>query len=492
MAAPAQQVRNASLYMLPLVVGNIVPILTLPIFTRILSTEDFGAWALANAYAVVLGGAAQAGLPVAYERNFFEATEVARRQPLLYSILAFCMVTFVVGGLATWLVREPLTAWLIGDLGYQDLLLWSFLATALAGLKNYYLSFLRNTEQAGAFSAYSVAERLIATVVSLLLVVWWQIGVVGLVAGQIAGTLAVLLVVAARTAALGTPSVDRRLLWPALAIGLPLLPRVLFGVVGNNIDKILIGQVASLGGVGVYSIGQRVALIGFTYMTALQNVFGPRVYAAMFSGRSEAGVEIGRYLTPFAYASILLVFGVAVFSEEVLHVLMPVDYAGAVPVIAILSVYYGIQFFSKMPQIAYAKKTYLLSVLSAVSTGASIVFGVVGIWLFGTVGAAWGALATGVTTSVLTFILGQRCFRIEWEAARMTAIFGVLAGSAFGILALRAGGVPYETLVVAKLALTALYLWLGVRFGILTRANLALLKSIVRRPSQGTASGAWR
>jgi O-antigen/teichoic acid export membrane protein len=269
------------------------------------------------------------------------------------------------------------------------------------------------------------------------------------------------------------------LLADSLKLGAPLTPRILLGVIGNNFDKYLIGQVASLGGVGIYSIGQRVANIAFTYMTALQNVFGPQVYTRMFSGAPDAGVSIGRYLTPFAYVSTLLAFVVAIFSEEILRVLAPGTYLGAIPIIAILVLYYAIQFFGKMPQIAYARQTYLISMLAALSTGLNVAFGAAGIWLWGTIGAAWGILAAGLVMSTVTFVVGQRCFRIDWEKGPLVAMFGLLFGSAFLILVLRAVHTPYPVLAIVKLCALAAFLGLGGSLGIITRKNLGVVRDLV-------------
>jgi O-antigen/teichoic acid export membrane protein len=480
MSSKPQQITNASLYLLPVVIGNLVPLVTLPVFTRLLSQEDFGAFALANAYAVVVGGLATAGLPMAYDRNYFECR--AGRQPaqLLYSVVGFAGLSLLVFGVLTWMLRAPIAGF-IGTAGYEQVVVWSFWSTAIVGIKTYYLTYLRNSEQAGAYSAYTIGERLLAAAFTLSLVAGMRRGVMGLVIGQLLASLVILVILVVRFLRPLAPAFDRALLRDALKVGYPLMPRVVIGAIGNNFDKYLIGQVTSLGGVGIYSIGQRVANIAFTYMTALQNVFGPRVYTQMFSGDPDAGKSIGRYLTPFAYASTVLAFLIAVFSEEILTVLAPVNFHGAVPIVTILAVYYGIQFFGKLPQIAFARKTYLISVLAGVTTFLGVALGAAGIYLFGTIGAAWGALATGVISITLTFVVGQRCFRIEWESRKMVAIFALFAGCAFLTVLLRELGVSYAAVLAVKLASGMAFLWLGVKLHVITAENLALARDLVLR-----------
>jgi O-antigen/teichoic acid export membrane protein len=478
-ADKTRQMTNAAIYVLPLVIGNLVPIVTLPIFMRLLTPRDFGAWALAGAYGSAVGGLAGAGLPIAYERNFFEQKDPENRWRLLYSVVAFTLVSFALCAGVTWLVREPVSRWLTGESGYESLVMWSVAAAAVAGVKSYYMTFLRNTERAAAFAVYMIGERLLTAVISVALVAAAGAGVIGLAAGQFVAGLVIFVAIAFQMLRASRPMLDRALLVDALRIGYPLMPRVLLNVVASNVDKYLIGRITSLGGVGIYSIGQRVATIAFTYMTALQNVYGPRVYTLMFSGDADASHAIGRYLTPFAYASTLLSFLIAAFAEEILTVLAPAEYRAALPIIAILATYYAVLFFGKMPQFARARKTHLITVMGAVSAVASVTAGALGIWMFGTVGAAWGTLLAGTIVTTITAVLGQRCFRIEWEYGKLAGIFGCLFAAAWLTIGLRALDVPYVWLLIAKLASTAVFIWLGVGLGILTAENLRIARSAV-------------
>src|SRR6266508_347779 len=179
-----RQISHSVLYLVPVAIGNLIPLLTLPIFTRILSKEEYGVWALANVYAVFVGGLASFGLPSSYERNFFQYRKDRQEAQLLYSVLACTTVTMSVCALATWLIRDSVAASFLGGARYGSLLFWSFCTTAVAGLKAYYMTYLRNSERASAYVTYTIAERLLSAVIALLLVAWWRIGVIGLVFGQ--------------------------------------------------------------------------------------------------------------------------------------------------------------------------------------------------------------------------------------------------------------------------------------------------------------------
>ena len=63
------------------------------------------------------------------------------------------------------------------------------------------------------------------------------------------------------------------LLKAQLKLSLPLTPRLKDGLINSQFDRYMLGLLGSLGGVGFYDIGQKIANTSFTFMTTIQNVF---------------------------------------------------------------------------------------------------------------------------------------------------------------------------------------------------------------------------
>lgn len=484
-----RQLTNAAIYLVPTILGNVIPLVTLPIFTRILTPSEYGAWALATAYAVFATGLANFGLTVCYERNFFQHRDTAQQAELLYSILAFVASTFAVCVGLTWCFQAVIARWLIGDVAFGQLVFWACCANGIASFKWYYLTYLRNTAQAKSYVWFTIDETLLTTMFSLVLVAYVRVGIIGLFWGQFMAATIVLCLVAVRFARTLKPAFSRSLLIDSLRLSYPLTPRIFLSVVGNNFDKYAVGLLASVGSVGVYVIGQKVALLVFAYMTALENVFAPQVYDRMFKLGAEGGRAIGRYLTPFAYMSVGMAVLAALFSEEALTVLTPASYDGAVPVVNLLVLYYAIMFFGKQPQLVYAKKTYLLSVWTIVGLVTNLVLNVICVRAFGTVGAALGTLLAGCAGVATYNLVARRFYRIEWELGKLAAIFGMLLACSLVAVWLRNAGVSYWLRLAVKLALCGAYLWIGMRLSFVSRQNYELVRGIVTRrlrPSEAT------
>ena len=118
----------------------------------------------------------------------------------------------------------------------------------------------------------------------------------------------------------------------------------------------MISLIVSLGGVGVYHIGKNISYVVFSFMNVLENVFKPQVFNRMFNKSDLQSESIGVYLTPFIYISTIAALSLALFSEELVTIILPPSYHGSIPIISILSVYYGSMFLGKYRSYCLLKK----------------------------------------------------------------------------------------------------------------------------------------
>jgi O-antigen/teichoic acid export membrane protein len=480
--------KNSLIYLAPMLAGALFPLVTLPIFTRLLTREEYGAWALAVVYGSFASGVANFGLVDAYQRNFFQHPTPRERSTLLYTTLAFVLTALGAFGVLTWLFRARLAHAIIGTAEYGGLLFWAFCGTGLASVKAYYLIYLRSMDDAVAYVKYTLDENVLNVLFSLFLVAYLRVGVMGLVVGQLLASSLVLSILMAKFLKRQRLAFDLPLLGQSLKLSYPLTPRILLGVVGTQLDKYVVGLLGTIGGVGVYTIGQKLAYMAFNFSTALENVFVPHVYARMFEREKIGHDTVGGYITPFVYLAFGGALAIALFAEEALDILTPASYHGAIAVVQVLVLNYAIAFFGKLPQLMYAKKAHIISVLSTVTIAFNSACIIVGVHWFGTVGAAWGSLTGGVVGSALFVFYGQRYYAIAWQYARVGSIVALVFAASFTMLAVDALGLPYSMRFAAKLVFAAVYVFLGVRLRVLTRERFALITNGIRTRLRPTAA----
>lgn len=478
------EVRKGMLFLLPVVVSSLIGLVTLPIFLRFLTPEDYGYLALATAYAAVAVGIGQLGLYVGFEREFFSQTEDSFQVRLLTSVFAAVSSLFITIAILTWALRSWISSILLQNPALGGFLFVTFLAHATQTLRQFQLGFFRNRGDAVWFSRFSLVETVLWAALGLYFVVMLDLGVMGLPLGQLIASTLVAVAMFVQILRVAKPGWEAAALRKALRIGLPLTPRVLVGVASSQFDKVLLGFLASVGGVGIYSIGQRLAQTVFSFMTALENVYSPQVLKLMFEGRSNVASRIGSYLTPFAYWSVLLAVVVAIFAQEGLALIAPPEYGRSAPLVSILSVYYATMFFGKQKQLIFAEKTHLLPVLSTVLLVLNVALNIPMIRAFGAMGAAMGTTIAGVAYVWLTFVISQRHYPIRYESGPIIAIFGYLFLATATSLALGSLSFSLFQVLTIKIILFSGFVWLGWQLELITSDTLGLIRRALYRESR--------
>jgi len=98
---------------------------------------------------------------------------------------------------------------------------------------------------------------------------------------------------------------------------------------------------------------------------------------------------------------------------------------------------------------------------------------------WGAIGAAWGTLLAGLISRAIGFAVSQYYYKIEWEYWRVGAIFLLFFTSSISMILMREMIMDYPTRLIVKGIALILYVFVGVKVGVITRGNYVLLKSIL-------------
>lgn len=448
-------------YFVPTVVQGLVPLLALPAFTRYLTPRDFGVWGIASGAAAVAFSIVNLGMPFAYERDFFRCSTARDHSDLLYSTLALAHV-LTATVLCLLFFSSGLTLSALGvSPGDAVPVLVVFTTVGLTQLKEYFLVSLKSRGMAGKYVRYSMDQVIIGTALSVVLVVGARMGLLGYVLGPLVATAYAFTLLWVRYLRELRPTFSVSRLRGVLEVALPLLPRLVAGGVTKNLDKLILGNLASVDGVGIYAIAQRITAGVDGALSAARNVFGRRVYTKMFELRDRDDGTIGRLLQPFFDVSILLSVGAVLFADELILALTTPEFYGAVPVVVLLVLRAGAGFFGRVPQLMFAKKTAVISAISVAHLGIWFPLMYLGSAIGGPVGAAGAALASGLILEAANFGFGQRAFKISWPWARMwSRIVALVLIGAYAAGVGRLGLAPWIGLGADITLFSLLALWL--------------------------------
>lgn len=470
-------IKNGFIYIFTLFFNQLIPFITLPIFTRILTPVEYGHLALVQIFSTITSAFSHLGLAAAFDRNYFEYKKLGLEKSLLFTIILFSLITSSVMGVVVYCTKGFVAEEIFRTRKIEDLLLLGFLVGTLSLIKSYFLNYLKNSEMAPNYFKLFTTENIISNVVGLVLIVFYKTGISGILWGQLSANLFVSILSFILLIYKSSPKVFIKGLWESLKISLPLIPRIFIGVINTEFDKYMLNILNSIGGVGIYSIGQKIGYAVFNYMGAIQNVWSPKVFKKMFEMESiKGGREIGKLLTPYAYFSVGLAVMCVLFCEELLIIMVPKSYYQAIDVIVILSVFYSTLFFGKQTQLLYAKRTKTISFLSFFDVGVNIIFNIICIKLWGVIGAALATLFTGLVGGTISFIFSQRAYKIYWEYRKLLIIYGLLIFYAVSVLILRHVVDFYLIKALCKILFISFFVFVGFYYKIIRKDSLYEIK----------------
>ena len=456
------QFKNFLWYLLSFVFKNLLPLLILPLLTRYLTVEDFGLYALSLIYGIFGASVINLGLLGIFERNFFELSPLERKN-LLFTILIFVIMNMFVLLLITYSCSEKISIHIFQQSQINDLLIWALIFQSFKSFNQYFFTYFKNYENARAFTYLSVFESIISLPTGVLFVVYLENSAFGFFLGQALGVIIVFLASFVYIFYPFKHIFVIPLLKDQLKLSLPLTPRLFFGLINSQFDRYMLGLLDAVGGVGLYDIGQKIANTSFTFMTTIQNVFAPQVYKRFFSEDIKIKKSIGGYLNIFFYICVFVCMLVGIFSYEFLYLFIPEEFHGAAPIISVLSLLYGFYFFGKQPQLIYAKKTGLISIISIATIALNIGFNIPMIHFFGVMGAAWATSIAGILSTAITFFYGQKYAPIFYEK-KVFNVLGVFVLSILGTLYIDFIKADHIISFGFKLSMIVLYITIGWYF----------------------------
>lgn len=463
-------VRAAGLYMVPSALGMVVPFATLPILTRWLTPADYGLFALAQIVAGLFAGLASCEIRLGVERNFFKY-EADRRAlgHLIYGSLLIVLAGTVAWGVLLLAAVAPLSTLLYGTSDWSGLIAAAAIGGSLNMLMTIPLIYLRNSGRPRAFAGFQVGGMLLESGLAVLLVAGFELGVWGLALGPVLGRLLIVLALWGRLMAELPFGISWSISSELVRLGVPLLPRVVVSTADGGVDRVLIGLMASLGQVGLFSMANRVGGGVFAFMTGIEQVFMPTVFRLLFKGEGkprESAVAVGRYLSPFFYASIAVGIVAILFTEELLFVLVPPAFYGVRELAAVLAAYYAQMFFGKVVgvQLMYRELTAYVTRFTLFRLVVHGALSVVMVLQYGALGACFALLLGSIVVDGIAMVFGQRYCPVRYEARLVipgVALLYTAMGWVLGTPVLHLG---YATRLAGKAVILIALLLLGLRW----------------------------
>ena len=234
-------------------------VLLLPLYTRVLSPREYGAFALLIVFEGFLKPVFRWGLDTAYVRFYYDQATEHGRRTLAGTITIFLTVVNGVLLLCFLLAAPAINQWLLDTDAYVTAFLLLVVNSFVSNVLFLPLGLLRIQERAPRLAALNFSRALGTILLRILFVLVLRLSVLGLFMADLIATLVLLGWLGGTFRSMIELRFSMSSLRPLLRFGFPQLPHGLLSQTMALSDRFVLGLFFPLAQVGLYLIGATIA-----------------------------------------------------------------------------------------------------------------------------------------------------------------------------------------------------------------------------------------
>ncbi len=228
------------------------------------------------------------------------------------------------------------------------------------------------------------------------------------------------------------PVFDSVLWRKMLLYALPLLVAGLAGWVNEALDKLLLKYILpediAMAQVGIYGAVYKLSIMMTIFIQAFR--FAAEPFFFSHAAREDSRELYAKVMNYFVMACLFIFLGIMLFMDVVKHFIGQAYHEGlpVVPVLLIANMFLGI-YFNLSIWYKLTARTIFGAWFSVIGALITILLNIWWIPQFGYHGSAWATLVCYFTLALLSYLFGQRYYKIPYELRKI----GVMLASALGV-----------------------------------------------------------
>ena len=410
--------KDSLVYILGDTLNKAALFLMLPILTRYLTPEDYGIISVFTVLVSVLAVFTGLNVHGAVNVNFFKQTKEELQIYIGNCIIILNISTFIV-----FIVITLFYPFILENLSISSN--WLFIAVILA-----YGQFLTTInlilwiaeQKPKEYSIYQILQTITITVLTLILVIFFEMTWEGQLIAITIGTLffsvmSFIFLIKRRYLSI---VINKKYIVDALKFGIPLIPHALSGLMKTGADRIIIMSVLGATATGIYSVGYQVGMVIGVLVAAFNKAWAPYLFKVLSSSPTyNDKIKI----VQFSYIYFILILMVAFLFTYISQLLIPFVLGNEFINSSELIVYFAAAFafdgmyYMVTNYLFFVKKTHILAYVTFITALVHIGLLVFFIKFNGILGAAQAGLISYGLTFIFVWFLSNKYYPMPWLEA---------------------------------------------------------------------------
>lgn len=406
-----------------------IGIFLVPIYTRIFSPRDYGVIDLIATLNNFMFLLIVMGTDASVVRYYVDSKSEKDKKITASTGFIFISSFSTLVTLVLVIFSPKLTSILLGKSISHYILVAALCTVPLGLISSYCLDMLRLNFRSLLYAVTAISETLIGVSITIYLVVFARVGIIGIYIAQLTNFLIFSIVRFYLTRKNYGLNFSFKRLKEFMIFGAPSIPLSIANYTMTYTNRYFLKYYAGLSAVGLYGVGNRLASLIYLIVTGFQFAWGPFVFSTY---NDENAKDIfSKILDYFTIVICLAVLGISLYAKELLTIFATLEYIEAYKVVPFISssiVTYTIGGYFAIG-IPIAKKTWHYIWISVIVVAANVLLNFLFIKYFGLIGAAISTLLSFIILGVLLMKMSQRYYPIKFHFYKhfiMYIIMGIM------------------------------------------------------------------
>lgn len=318
-------IENFIVYGLGGIINKIIPLLMLPVITRLMpDTSYFGISDLSNTIVNFFSAIAVLGMYDAMYRFFFEKEELNYKKEVCATTLFFTVAVSFTVFLLMILFKNQIALLFFKETRYSYIVYISALATLVIATNGIISAPTRMQNKKKTYLATNICGSVLGYAVAVLLLLRGYYIIALPIGAAISGVAVEIIFGMLNHSWFNIKKINIKLLKPLLLLALPLVPNFLIYWIFNSCDRLMITNLIGLDAAGVYSASAKIGQVSQLIYTAFA---GGWQYFAFSTMKEDNQVvtnsKIFEYLGAISFSATMVL---CVFSYWIFKLVFPQQY----------------------------------------------------------------------------------------------------------------------------------------------------------------------
>ncbi len=413
--------KETLIYGLSMYIQKFIGVFLLPLYTALLTPEDYGVLDLLGTVTIISIYLVVSGTDSSLSYYFFRKEHIKER-PIMVSSTLIIRITFAAAAFIILGLFSNKLSFLIFGKDYSMFLILTGISLAVQSLYSFFTDLIRFEKRPWIFTWVSVTNLLINIFFNIYFILILKKGIWGaIMASVISYSLMGAFTITYVFMRYGI-HFSKDWAFKILKYGSPLIGTALAVWILTTTDRYFLAHFRNIADIGIYAVGGKIASFLGLVSGALQIAWAP--YAMDIQYEPNAKKIYAKVFFIYFVVNILAIFFISMFSIDILKVFTQPAYYSAkavVPFLCMSVVFFSGYFFVSIG-IAITKKAQHTIWITLVAATVNIILNFLLTPTIGPVGAAFSIMTANFLIFILTLSVSQKLYPIDYSYFRISAL----------------------------------------------------------------------